>query len=228
MKIHQIWIGNNPAPKRYIAYAETVKKYNPDCEYIFWDEDKVASLGDLVVPECLDKSLNPILRSDILRLEILRQFGGLYLDIDFEFLKYGSKEIFDKIQGFAYSDYNNGHPSNALMYAGSPFNDFVSLYLWRIKMTSNFNVSKVWNIPKETGPNKLSECLWFYVGKWNAHSALTVSGVHYGNNYADGKITAIKEDFFIPYKANQDVWATFDPNNYPLAIGAHHHHQKNA
>jgi len=38
LKIHQIWIGDQPAPQRWL---QTWKSKNPSWEYIFWDNEKV-------------------------------------------------------------------------------------------------------------------------------------------------------------------------------------------
>lgn len=84
-KIHQIWLGS-PLPDKYKMYTKSWVKKHPDWEYKLWT-DKDASSIHIEKREIFDKATNQGMKSDILRYEILRQFGGLYVDTDFECLK---------------------------------------------------------------------------------------------------------------------------------------------
>lgn len=84
--IHQIWIGPNPFPKFYKMLSDTWKEKHPDWKYILWTDKEVKKLK-LLNQHLYDKSKSYIEKSDILRLEILNQFGGIYVDTDFECLK---------------------------------------------------------------------------------------------------------------------------------------------
>ena len=85
-KIHQIWLGNKKLPKKYWKWMESWKKYNTDWEYKLWDEESIKKL-DINQPEIYSKKINPGYRSDIIRYIILKKFGGLYVDTDFECLR---------------------------------------------------------------------------------------------------------------------------------------------
>jgi len=83
--IHQIWLGSE-LPERYKKLAETWKNHHPDWEYRLWtDED--AKMFDLHNRDLFEESTNYAEKSDILRYEILYQYGGLYVDTDFECFK---------------------------------------------------------------------------------------------------------------------------------------------
>ena len=84
-KIHQIWVGGK-IPKKYEQWSKNWKKYNPDYEYFFWDEEKILKLGLVNYKQFL-KAKNNGVKSDIARYEILNRFGGIYADLDFEPLK---------------------------------------------------------------------------------------------------------------------------------------------
>ncbi len=84
-KIHQIWVGS-PVPNRYRSFMDSWTHYHPDWEYNLWT-DKNCGLIKITSKDLYDKARNPAMRSDILRYEILRQQGGLYVDTDFECLK---------------------------------------------------------------------------------------------------------------------------------------------
>jgi mannosyltransferase OCH1-like enzyme len=80
MKVHQIWIGPKTRPDIWMntvkAFAE---KYNH--EYIVWDDKKVSELT-MINKVWYDRELTYNGKSDILRYELLNQFGGVYIDAD--------------------------------------------------------------------------------------------------------------------------------------------------
>jgi hypothetical protein len=86
--LHQIWLGPNPLPEREAAWAATWREHYPAWEHREWREaDLPALAGELLCGRMiLDRSLNPGLRSDLLRYELLRLFGGMYADYDIEAL----------------------------------------------------------------------------------------------------------------------------------------------
>jgi len=83
--IHQIWLGG-PLPEQDRILIETWKKFHPDWEHRLWTDKDVENF-DLYNRELYDRSNNYREKANILRLEILNKFGGLYVDTDFECLK---------------------------------------------------------------------------------------------------------------------------------------------
>jgi hypothetical protein len=78
--IHQIWIGDKPAPKKLM---ETWSIKHPDFEYIFWNEDEIIKRG--LQLKCYEKinMMNEINgKADIIRWEILYEYGGIFIDAD--------------------------------------------------------------------------------------------------------------------------------------------------
>ena len=78
--IHQLWIGTKPAP---ITLMNTWKDKNPDFEYIFWNEKEIEKRNFKFV--CQDKiddieEING--KADIMRWEILYEYGGIFCDAD--------------------------------------------------------------------------------------------------------------------------------------------------
>lgn len=84
--IHQIWIGPNNPPEQFKEWQQTWLNLHPDWEYKLWTDDDVDKLV-MINQEYYDEERNFAAKADILRLEILNQFGGLYVDIDFECIK---------------------------------------------------------------------------------------------------------------------------------------------
>lgn len=83
--IHQIWLGS-PLPDVYKKWQASWLKLNPDWEYILWTDDTIKGL-ELYNKDYFDKAINWGEKANILRYEILYQFGGVYADMDFECLK---------------------------------------------------------------------------------------------------------------------------------------------
>jgi len=83
--IHHIWLGS-PLPEKYKIMRETWKNHHPDWELILWTDEDIEKLG-LTNQDLYDESSNYGVKSDIVRIEILYRFGGLYVDTDFECVK---------------------------------------------------------------------------------------------------------------------------------------------
>jgi len=74
--IHQIWLGPLLPP---LAAMESWKEKHPDWDYRLWTEDNLPCLKN--AQPFLESSNFPQ-KADILRYEILEQFGGVYIDAD--------------------------------------------------------------------------------------------------------------------------------------------------
>ena len=84
--IHQIWIGNKNKP------ISLLKKYEDMCnncniKYMFWDENRINNeFPDLFQNKLI--TLCPLFcgKVDIIRLYILKKYGGIYIDSDIQML----------------------------------------------------------------------------------------------------------------------------------------------
>lgn len=72
-------------PQEFLDYRESWLRHHPDWEMLFWTEENLPA--DLVRKEAYERLRNPAERSDILRLEVLFHFGGVYVDTDIECLR---------------------------------------------------------------------------------------------------------------------------------------------
>jgi len=84
--IHQIWVGNKPLPKDYLFYIDTWKKINPDWKHILWTDKDINNIN-FINRNLYNRIKNNGQKSDYLRYCILNEYGGLYVDTDFECLK---------------------------------------------------------------------------------------------------------------------------------------------
>lgn len=102
-KIHQIWLGSE-MPSVYRKLAKSWSEFNPDYEYKLWTDKDVKNLYIGAI-KTYKNATNPGMKSDILRYEILRQFGGIYVDTDFECLRsFEDFETLDFYTGIGYDE----------------------------------------------------------------------------------------------------------------------------
>lgn len=85
-RIHQIWIGPRRPPWRWInTFREAFIQAHPAWEYKLWREPEIAELS-LVNRELYQQEPTLYGKADILRYELLEQFGGIYVDADMRWL----------------------------------------------------------------------------------------------------------------------------------------------
>lgn len=84
--IHYIWLGGKPLPKIAEKCMKSWKKFCPDYEIKRWDESNLDLDFCPYVREAYD-SKKFAFASDVLRLQKLYEYGGIYLDIDVEIIK---------------------------------------------------------------------------------------------------------------------------------------------
>ena len=85
-QIHYVWVGPRPIPEKDQAYIKGWQKLNPDFKIIKWDETKIDYSKYPLVQKALDEE-RYALASDILRMIVVYQEGGIYLDTDIELLQ---------------------------------------------------------------------------------------------------------------------------------------------
>jgi len=138
--VHQIWLGS-PLPLQYKKWMQSWMKW---CgwDYILWTDEEVGSFH-LYNQDLFDTARSYGEKTDVLRLEILLHYGGLYVDVDFECV---SQEIFDELgdsfdfyAGFEPIDHGiiNGIPKicNAII-AAAPYHPLIKNLI--IQMKSNW------------------------------------------------------------------------------------------
>ena len=87
--IHQTW-KDHDIPARFQEAQQSWKKHHPDWEYRFWTDDDLDRLVEEHAPDLLpqwEAYPNHIQRVDAARYVMLREFGGMYADLDLECLK---------------------------------------------------------------------------------------------------------------------------------------------
>ena len=86
-KIHYCWFGRNPKPALAQKCIRSWKKYCPDYEIIEWNEDNYdLSAAPLYVRQAYEAKKWAFV-TDYVRLQVVYEQGGIYLDTDVELRK---------------------------------------------------------------------------------------------------------------------------------------------
>lgn len=86
--IHHVWPGNDPFKKKFHTHRLSWMTNHPDWSFCFWRLDNLPATFDNKIQIVLQRSdLGVAAKSDLLRFEILRIFGGIYVDTDMECLQ---------------------------------------------------------------------------------------------------------------------------------------------
>ena len=112
--IHQIWIGPKTCP---INMMKTWKDKHPDFEYILWNEEEIKKRNmEFKCQQRISEMDEWCGKADIMRLEILYKYGGVYIDADSICIE-PIHELVDKYNAFA--TYENENVRQGLVANGN-------------------------------------------------------------------------------------------------------------
>ena len=174
--IHFIWLGS-PLPKKCAEFIQSWRLFHPDWNIKIWTDKDVAALN-LINKVAYRKASNWGQKSDILRLEILYRYGGVYVDTDFECLS-SFDELHKSCQFYAGVSRDGTAVFNGLMGAkvGHPI-----LYESILQLKTVPNQRDFHKIMEETGP--------YYLGRMVERYALTCP---------KGSVVIFPPIFFYPF-----------------------------
>jgi len=100
---HQIWINSESSelPAQFKQYRDTWLAHHPDWEYRLWNLENLE-----FEPRCKDllsQCQHPAQMADLLRMELLYHYGGVYIDTDFECL-HSLDEVLEDVTAFSCSE----------------------------------------------------------------------------------------------------------------------------
>ena len=84
--IHYCWFGGKKLPRTARKYIRSWKKYCPGWEIRRWDETNVDLDSHPFLKEALEAGKYAF-ATDIVRLQVLLKYGGLYMDTDVELIR---------------------------------------------------------------------------------------------------------------------------------------------
>ena len=117
--IHAIWFSGDPMPELYRRCLASWKKYTPDYEIKIWNLETYKPDHCLFFEQAIEHG-NWAFASDYARADLLRRYGGIYMDLDVEMLRpiddllyndaYMSFESLDRIECGSGMGARPGHP----------------------------------------------------------------------------------------------------------------------
>ena len=141
--IHIIWIGHKEFP--YTNYLQTYKKLNPTWKIKFWTNENIPKLLN---EKAFNKMNSWAAKTDILRLEILYKYGGIYVDADSKCLK-PLDSLIDNMTCFGMTG-NHGNVANGTIGCTKNHEAFKDLvynldkhlqYLRTLKLNKKYGIS---------------------------------------------------------------------------------------
>lgn len=84
--IHTFWFSTEQLPMKYRECLQSWKKYAPDFEIKIWDLNSYRPENCLFFDQAIEDK-NWAFASDYARADVLRRYGGVYMDLDVEMLR---------------------------------------------------------------------------------------------------------------------------------------------
>lgn len=198
-KIHQIWLGST-IPEKYKEWTDSWKKFNPDWDYYLWTEDNINQIK-LTDVDLYNTIINFGPKSDYLRYHILYQFGGFYLDTDFECFK-----SFEDLRYLSFVT-GVGYPANVELYVGligcTPKHPLMKYVLQQLNHTTQKQIRK--DVLGSTSSHFFTRAFFDKVTAWQPG------------------IVALPPDFFYPYP-NKKGYQKEDGRDYVKPISYANHY----
>lgn len=95
--IHHVWPGSDKFKQKFYKFRESWLQHHPDWTFYFWRLDNLPSNINPEVLKILNNSdYSVTVKSDVLRFEIVKIFGGIYVDTDMQCLKPLNELLFNK------------------------------------------------------------------------------------------------------------------------------------
>ena len=110
-KIHYVWLGRGEKSELTKKCIDSWKKYLPDYEIIEWNEDNFDINSNKYLKEAYENRKYAF-ASDYIRLKVLYDFGGIYMDTDVEVIK--NLDYFLNNEAFSGFENNNFIPTGIM------------------------------------------------------------------------------------------------------------------
>lgn len=212
--IHHVWVGRNPLPEFASKYIDSWKRHHPDWEFRLWTDENLPRIQNHAVYQCTG---TPAQKADILRYELLNQFGGVYVDTDFECLR--NIEPLIGGCGFFYADELPATPSIGIL-GSVPLHTFARRLL--NQLAERWPYQGGHNTNGETGPGFFCRAVLSLRRSLKLRPFSDPRTNRYCGNYLDigegDTLLAFEPPLFYPYYLGE-AWI---PENHPDAYAVHH------
>jgi hypothetical protein len=87
--IHQVWVGPYEIPDREKHFMSLIKEMHPDFEHRLWTDSNLPELHEEIVSKMnvFRERKDYVFIADMLRVIVVKLFGGVYMDVDYKCLK---------------------------------------------------------------------------------------------------------------------------------------------
>ncbi len=156
--IHYVWVGGNPLTPLAEKCIESWKKYCPDYEIKRWDESNFDITQNDYCKEAYESKKWAFV-SDYIRLKVLYEYGGVYMDTDVEVIKsldkYLKHSAFSGYEGheFVPTGIIGAEKGNRWIEENLKQYDNRHFILGKNKLDLTTNVHAITNKTKEMYPN---------------------------------------------------------------------------
>jgi mannosyltransferase OCH1-like enzyme len=191
---HHIWLGSDPEPDDYVNWLRGLQELHPGWEVKTWTDANLPELS-AGAATAYTASRNAGEKSGVLRYELLRVYGGVYVDCDIEF-KRPIDELIQDCDVFAAWESPN-ILCDAVM-GGIAGHALFSLLVDELPAWMGHHGKAI--TPHRTGPLFLTNCV-NRLGR------------------EEGGITPLPQETFYPYSWYEDASKA---SQYPNAYCVHH------
>jgi mannosyltransferase OCH1-like enzyme len=171
-KIHFIWVGGNK-PKWTEIFVNEVKKINHDYEVIEWTEDNLDF--EVQSKESYDNCFSMGAKSDILKMEILYRYGGIYMDYD----NLQIKKFDDLLEYEFFAGAHDLAPKEIWfgVVGAIPNHPICKKYLENLNIQSPIYKHQIDRVMSETGPYYLTNII--YGNTWDCEYKIFIGSEFY-------------------------------------------------
>lgn len=85
--MHQVWLGNKQIPIHFLKWKLNWDRLHPDWCYHLWTDEDIKKIKDKKLNFLLDECHKFSSKSNVFRLYIILNYGGVYFDMDFDWNK---------------------------------------------------------------------------------------------------------------------------------------------
>lgn len=161
--IHQIWVGDKRIPSHVRDYMDQVRERHQDFTYYLWTDANLPELPDNL-KKIYDSYNEPAIKADLLRMHVVYELGGIYLDADFETLGGFHSDVMLNLDYDGFILFNHSYGISALANTMFAFNKHNPLLKY---MIDNITHEHQW-----IGPNWWSQVICKYLDLDSDHSTL--------------------------------------------------------
>ena len=243
--LHRIWLGNGPVTEDLMEWEDGWRGRCPGWEFRVWsDEDVQANLEKFITGPVLAEiyrlkdagRVDPTFMKqlwfgvapDLLRYEIMRLYGGVYIDWDVEI----RRPFLDHLppDHFIYANELHGRPGS--FFLASPPGHRVSRILCEglagfLEAGLLTRIGGTWDIPAVTGPEALPRALNAVTWSWTLEDRVVMEGDEIGGIYPGG-VCSLWHEWACPYAwHDRDAYwrarnSGRDVESYGNYVMAHH------